>query len=146
MPQPNRLWIDDGRVSASAVHLGVAISLHGGGLVAPAIHDAADLELDLDTLMANMRDPVSRAGSGRLRGLELTDGTITVSSLGDQGVESIIGIIYPPQVALVGFGAIVERPRGRRRSTRHTPRRHREPLGRPPGHRWRHGCPLPQGR
>ncbi len=36
--------------------------------------------------------------------------TITVSNLGDQGVESILGVIYPPQVALVGFGRPVERP------------------------------------
>jgi pyruvate dehydrogenase E2 component (dihydrolipoamide acetyltransferase) len=33
-----------------------------------------------------------------------------VSNLGEQGVESIIGVIYPPQVALVGFGTIAERP------------------------------------
>jgi pyruvate dehydrogenase E2 component (dihydrolipoamide acetyltransferase) len=33
-----------------------------------------------------------------------------VSNLGDQGVESILGVIYPPQVALVGFGRLVDRP------------------------------------
>jgi pyruvate dehydrogenase E2 component (dihydrolipoamide acetyltransferase) len=33
-----------------------------------------------------------------------------VTNLGDQGVESVFGVIYPPQVALVGFGKIVERP------------------------------------
>jgi pyruvate dehydrogenase E2 component (dihydrolipoamide acetyltransferase) len=40
----------------------------------------------------------------------MSDPTITVSNLGDQGVESILGVIYPPQVALVGFGRVVERP------------------------------------
>ncbi len=60
--------------------------------------------------MARMRDLVVRARSGRLRGSELTDGTITVTNLGDQGVESVFGVIYPPQVALVGFGKIIERP------------------------------------
>jgi pyruvate dehydrogenase E2 component (dihydrolipoamide acetyltransferase) len=36
--------------------------------------------------------------------------TLTVTSLGDQGVEAVFGVIHPPQVALVGFGAVVERP------------------------------------
>ncbi len=108
MPQLNGYWVDDAFRPSEAVHLGVAISLRGGGLLTPAIHDAADLELA--ELMARMRDLVIRARSGRLRGSELTDGTITVTNLGDQGVESVFGVIYPPQVALVGFGRIIERP------------------------------------
>jgi pyruvate dehydrogenase E2 component (dihydrolipoamide acetyltransferase) len=90
------------------VHLGVAISLRDGGLVTPAIHDAADLS-PLD-LMLRLRDLVTRARSRRLRGSELTDATITVTNLGDQGVDMVYGVIYPPQVALVGFGKVAERP------------------------------------
>jgi pyruvate dehydrogenase E2 component (dihydrolipoamide acetyltransferase) len=108
VPELNGYWIDDTFRPAEAVHLGVAISLRGGGLLTPAIHDAASLELG--ELMARMRDLVTRARAGRLRGSELTDATITVTNLGDQGVESVYGVIYPPQVALVGFGRIVERP------------------------------------
>jgi pyruvate dehydrogenase E2 component (dihydrolipoamide acetyltransferase) len=104
----NGYWIDDGFVARDAVHLGIAVSLRGGGLVAPGIRDAD--ALDLPALMAAMRDLVARTRSGRLRSSELADPTITISSLGDQGVEAIFGIIYPPQVALVGFGRIVERP------------------------------------
>lgn len=107
VPQLNGYWIDDEFRPAEAVHLGLAISLRGGGLLTPAIHNAADL--DLTELMAQMRDLVTRARSGRLRGSELTDGTITVTNLGDQGVESVFGVIYPPQVALVGFGKVSER-------------------------------------
>jgi pyruvate dehydrogenase E2 component (dihydrolipoyllysine-residue acetyltransferase) len=108
VPQLNGYWTDDHFVPAAAVHLGVAISLRGGGLVTPAIHDAADLPPG--ELMAKLRDLVNRARAGRLRSSELTDATITVTNLGDQGVESVTGVIYPPQVALVGFGKIVERP------------------------------------
>ncbi len=108
VPALNGFWRDGDYVPASEVHLGIAVSLRGGGLVAPAIHRAD--QLDLGALMAAIQDLVVRARAGRLRGSELSDGTITVSSLGDQGVESIMGIIYPPQVALIGFGAIVERP------------------------------------
>jgi len=108
VPELNGFWADDHFTAADAVHLGVAISLRGGGLVTPAIHDAADLPVG--ELMARLRDLVSRARGGRLRSSELTDATITVTNLGDQGVESVLGVIYPPQVALVGFGKIVERP------------------------------------
>jgi pyruvate dehydrogenase E2 component (dihydrolipoamide acetyltransferase) len=48
--------------------------------------------------------------SGRIRGSEISDPTITVSSLGERGVEALYGIIYPPQVAIVGFGKVVTRP------------------------------------
>jgi len=104
----NGFWTDDRFVPAADVHLGVAVSLRGGGLVAPAIHNADRLELS--ALMAALRDLVARTRAGRLRRAEMADPTITVSNLGEQGVESILGVIYPPQVALVGFGRVVERP------------------------------------
>ena len=84
------------------------MSLRGGGLVAPAIHDAD--QLGLDALMAALKDVVSRARSGRLRASQMSDPTLTVTNLGERGVEEVQGVIYPPQVALVGFGTIVERP------------------------------------
>lgn len=93
---------------SAAVHVGVAIALRGGGLAAPAIHDTADL--DLDILMDRMRDLVGRVRAGRFRSSEIADPTITVSSLGDRGVEALFGVIYPPQVAILGFGKVVERP------------------------------------
>ena len=107
-PALNGYWVDGAFQPAAEVHLGIAISLRRGGLVAPALHDAA--HLPLVELMRQMRDLVTRARAGRLRGSELTDATITVTNLGDQGVEAVHGVIYPPQVALVGFGRVVERP------------------------------------
>jgi pyruvate dehydrogenase E2 component (dihydrolipoamide acetyltransferase) len=108
-PELNGFWVDDELHSSDAVHLGVAISLRGGGLVAPAIHDADTLSLD--ALMVALRDLVARARAGSLRASEMSDPTITVTNLGDQGVQAVYGVIYPPQVALVGFGTITERPR-----------------------------------
>jgi len=107
-PELNGFWVDDELRRSDAVHLGVAISLRGGGLVAPAIHDAD--ERTIEDLMASLRDLVNRARAGSLRASELSDPTITVTNLGDQGVQLVHGAIYPPQVALVGFGAILERP------------------------------------
>ncbi len=91
-----------------AIHVGMAVSLRGGGLVAPALHDAD--RRPLDALMADFRDLVTRARAGTLRSSELSDPTITVSSLGERGVDALIGVITPPQVALVGFGTPAPRP------------------------------------
>jgi pyruvate dehydrogenase E2 component (dihydrolipoamide acetyltransferase) len=108
VPDVNGLYLDGGFRRAEHVHLGVAVSLRGGGLVAPAIHDAD--QLSLDELMAALKDVVARARSGRLRASQMSDPTLTVTNLGDRGVEEVQGVIYPPQVALVGFGAVGERP------------------------------------
>ena len=107
-PELNGFWVDEAFKPGEGIHVGVAISLRQGGLVNPAIHDVD--RKSLDELMESMLDLVNRARSGHLRSSELSDGTITVTNLGEQGVESVFGVIYPPQVALVGFGRIAERP------------------------------------
>jgi pyruvate dehydrogenase E2 component (dihydrolipoamide acetyltransferase) len=108
VPDVNGFFVDDAFRQSPAVHLGVAVALRGGGLVAPAIHDAD--RLSVDDLMEQLRDLVVRARAGRLQRAEMADPTITVTNLGDLGVESVFGVIYAPQVALVGFGRVVERP------------------------------------
>ena len=108
VPELNALWKDGEVVRCERIHIGTAISLRQGGLVAPALHDAD--RLTLHELMQNFQDLVKRARAGSLRSSEMSDPTITVTSLGEQGVETVFGVIYPPQVALVGFGKVVERP------------------------------------
>ncbi|NMG74877.1 dihydrolipoamide acetyltransferase family protein [Aromatoleum diolicum] len=99
----------DGRFEpAAAAHLGVAISLRQGGLIAPALHEVD--KKPLDQLMRELTDLVKRTRAGSLRSSEMSDPTITVTNLGEQGVESVVGVIYPPQVALVGFGRVALRP------------------------------------
>jgi pyruvate dehydrogenase E2 component (dihydrolipoamide acetyltransferase) len=107
-PAFNGFYRDDRFEPATAVHVGVAIAIRGGGLAAPALHDAD--RLSLDELMARMRDLVQRTRAGRIRSSEMSDATITVSSLGERGVEALYGIIYPPQVAIIGFGKAMTRP------------------------------------
>jgi pyruvate dehydrogenase E2 component (dihydrolipoamide acetyltransferase) len=108
VPQLNGFYLEGAFQPAAAVHAGVAISLRGGGLVAPAIHDVA--AKPLEQLMRELADLVKRARAGSLRSSEMSDPTITITNLGDQGVESVFGVIYPPQVALVGFGSVAVRP------------------------------------
>ena len=108
VPELNAFWQEDRTAVQPSIHLGVAIAMRGGGLIAPAIHDAD--KKSLGELMQLLRDLVARVRSGGLRSSELADPTITVTSLGEQGVEAVYGVIYPPQVALVGFGKVVQRP------------------------------------
>jgi pyruvate dehydrogenase E2 component (dihydrolipoamide acetyltransferase) len=108
-PDLNAEW-QDGRVEQKPdINVGMAISLRGGGLVAPALLKAD--ERTVDDLMSGFRDLVLRARSGKLLGSELTGGTITITNLGEIGADCVYGIIYPHQVALVGFGRITEQPR-----------------------------------
>lgn len=107
-PEFNGLFQDGQFKPATAVHIGVAIALRQGGLIAPALHDVDSKPLG--QLMQDLADLVKRARAGSLRSSEMSDACITVTNLGDQGVEAVMGVIYPPQVALVGFGNIAKRP------------------------------------
>jgi pyruvate dehydrogenase E2 component (dihydrolipoamide acetyltransferase) len=108
VPQLNGFYEGGAFRQGPGIHIGWAVALRGGGLVAPAIHDAD--RKTLPELMAALRDLVQRVRTGGLRSSELTDPTVTVTSLGDRGAQSVLGVIYPPQVAIVGFGRVVERP------------------------------------
>jgi pyruvate dehydrogenase E2 component (dihydrolipoamide acetyltransferase) len=107
VPELNATWSGERVVPNPAIHVGVAISLRQGGLVAPAIHDTD--RQSLTELMEKFRDVAQRARAGSLRSSEMSDPTITMTSLGETGAESVFGLIYPPQVALVGFGRVAER-------------------------------------
>ncbi len=107
VPEFNGHYEDGAFRPSEAVHAGLAVALRGGGLIAPAIRDAQ--ALGLDAMMAAIRDVVARTRTGRLRNSEITQGTITVSSMGEGGADALYAVIYPPQVAIVGFGTPVRR-------------------------------------
>jgi pyruvate dehydrogenase E2 component (dihydrolipoamide acetyltransferase) len=108
VPEMNGYFIDGELRASPVVNLGVAISLRSGGLVAPAILDAS--VKSLSEVMRALMDLVKRSRSGKLRASEMSSSTITVTNLGELGVDYVHGVIYPPQVALVGFGRIEQRP------------------------------------
>jgi pyruvate dehydrogenase E2 component (dihydrolipoamide acetyltransferase) len=108
VPELNGHYVNGTFRPGAGVHLGVAVALRGGGLVAPALHDAD--RLSLAALMAALKDLLKRARAGELRSSEMADPTITVTNLGDLGVETVFGVIQPPQVAIVGMGKVASRP------------------------------------
>ena len=108
-PELNGFWRDDQLVRADSIHINFAIATRQGGLITPALHDV-DRKSPAEIMRA-LHDLIPRAKEGHLRSSELGEGTITVTSLGDLGVESVFGVIYPPQVAIIGFGRIHDQAR-----------------------------------
>lgn len=107
VPELNSWWIEDLHLKKD-IHIGFVVSLRDGGITVPAIHNAD--KRSLDELMKILSDLIPRARGLKLRSSELADSTITLTSLGEAGVETVYGVVYPPQVALVGFGGIKEEP------------------------------------
>ncbi|MFW3615479.1 dihydrolipoamide acetyltransferase family protein [Billgrantia antri] len=107
-PDLNGHYDELGFHPAERVHLGMAIHLRGGGLIAPALRDTETQ--DLLSLMRLLQDLVQRARRGGLRASELSSATATVTALGERGVDTVYGVIHPPQVAMIGFGSVRRRP------------------------------------
>ena len=90
-----------------ACHVGIAVA-SDDGLVVPVVHDAQDFALvDLADELARVTD----AGrSGHLAPDVLRGATFTVTNFGTEGGRFATPIVRPPQVAIVGFGAVRVRP------------------------------------
>jgi pyruvate dehydrogenase E2 component (dihydrolipoamide acetyltransferase) len=86
----------------------MAIAMRGGRLVAPAILNAD--QKPLAVVMTELRDLATRVRAGHMRSSELSMPTITLTSFAEEDVDAVIPVIYPPQVAIIGIGAIRERP------------------------------------
>ncbi|BDR16445.1 dihydrolipoamide acetyltransferase family protein [Vibrio sp. STUT-A11] len=101
-PDLNGFYQDGHFTPSTAVNIGNTISLREGGLVIPGILNAD--QLSVDQTMDALRDLAERSRRGRLRSSEISQTTITVTSIGERGADSITGVIYPPQVAIIGLG------------------------------------------
>ncbi len=108
VPELNGTWSEGSFSRADGTDVAVVVSLRGGGLVTPKISRVG--ERSLDEVMGDLRELVVSARRGSLRSSWMSGAGITVTNLGDQGADRVHGVIFPPQVALVGFGRIAERP------------------------------------
>lgn len=106
-PELNAIW-DNGVQIKKEINIGFVVSLRGGGIIIPTIHKAS--EKSIDEIMEALNDMIPRARSMKLRSSDLSDSTITITSLGEGGADAVFGIIYPPQVAIIGFGGSSQQP------------------------------------
>ena len=104
VPACNGWWRDDQFMAAGAVDLGVVVSLRSGGVIVPTIQRAD--ELGPVEMMGRLTELVQRARQGRLRASDMAAASITVTNLGDLGADTVLGVIHPPQVAIIGFGSV----------------------------------------
>ena len=100
-PNLNAIW-DNGVQPKKEINIGFVVSLRSGGVIVPTIRNA-NLK-SIDEIMEALNDIIPRARGMKLRSSDLTDSTITITSLGEGGADTVFGVIYPPQVAIVGFG------------------------------------------
>jgi pyruvate dehydrogenase E2 component (dihydrolipoamide acetyltransferase) len=107
VPALNAIW-DNGLHLKNEVNIGLVVALRMGGVVVPCIPNA-DLKT-VDGIMSALNDMIPRAKALNLRSSELSDSTITVTNLGEDSADKVFGIIYPPQVAIIGFGEISQQP------------------------------------
>ena len=105
-PRVNGWRVDDEVRIAKPVHVGVAVAVDGG-LVVPVIRDAN--ELSVDEVAASLRELAHKARSGGLSANDLADATFSVSSLAGYRVEHFDPIVNPPQLAILGVGAVTPR-------------------------------------
>ncbi|WP_281298521.1 dihydrolipoamide acetyltransferase family protein [Flavobacterium limnophilum] len=106
-PNLNAIW-DNGLQLKEEINIGFVVSLRGGGVIVPAIRNA-NLK-SVDEIMEALNDIIPRARAMKLRSSDLTDTTISITSLGEGGADMVFGVIYPPQVAIVGFGGSSQQP------------------------------------
>lgn len=104
----NGTWEGDHLALSGSVDLAIVISLRSGGLVMPTV--AAADQLGLADMMSTMRDMVTRARRGRLLSRWMAPSTIAITNLGDNGADRVAGVIFPPHIALIGFGRMSQRP------------------------------------
>jgi len=91
-----------------AVHLGIAVSLGGGGLIVPVIHNAQ--ELSVEGLAARIRELAARARDNELTPDDVHGGTFTITNPGGYGSILATPVINQPQVAILDTEAVVKRP------------------------------------
>lgn len=106
-PRFNAEFTDDGIRVYRQINLAIGVALDDG-LIAPAIIDVGSKSLG--AIAREARDVANRARSGNLTAEEYSASTFTITNLGAFGVETLIGIINPPQSAILGVGSIMPQP------------------------------------
>jgi len=103
-PKFNAEFSEEGLVHHDRVNVCIGVALDDG-LIAPALLDCQSKSLG--RIAVESKDLINRAKTGSLKADEYSDGTFTITNLGAFGVETLIGIINPPQAAILGVGSVM---------------------------------------
>jgi pyruvate dehydrogenase E2 component (dihydrolipoamide acetyltransferase) len=103
VPQMNVSWHEGQVQHHGSISIAVAVSTGDDGLITPIIQNTN--QLGIAKIIENMNDLVARAKDARLAAHEFQGGSITISSLGMYGVNSVYPIMNLPQASIVGIGA-----------------------------------------
>lgn len=106
-PKFNSEFNDQGILLHGSINIAIGVALDAG-LMAPAILDCGNKTLG--RIAEDTKDVVARARDGRLTADEYASSTFTITNLGAFGVESLVGIINPPQAAILGIGSVTPTP------------------------------------
>ncbi len=106
-PRFNSEFSDNGLKRHEQINIDIGVAMDDG-LIAPALIDCGSKTLG--HIAIESKDLINRAKSGRLRADEYSAGTFTITNLGAYGVETLIGIINPPQAAILGVGSVMPKP------------------------------------
>lgn len=107
----NKWPIMTGRLEGESIRLadspgvGIAIAVKDG-VVAPVVKDAD--KKSLSQIAQYSKDISERLEAGKLSADDFKDGCITVSNLGELGVDSFIPVVMPGQCSILGVGKITD--------------------------------------
>ena len=105
-PRLNASWSEGKVILKQEVHVGLAVAIEEG-LVVPVIHQADTLSLG--EIARQRTELVAKAQAGKLRPVDISGGTFTISNLGMYNVDAFNAIIHQPQAAILAVGRIAER-------------------------------------
>jgi pyruvate dehydrogenase E2 component (dihydrolipoamide acetyltransferase) len=107
VPSLNAEFIDGRIHEYLEVHIGFACDTPRG-LMVPVVRDAHALAID--ELAVRMKELAAHAVAGTIAPDDLSGATFTISNLGGLGIEWFTPLLNPPQVAILGVGAIQLKP------------------------------------
>src|SRR5690606_14138425 len=106
-PRVNSQWSGDATKIAKHIHLGVAVAVEDGLVV--AVLKYAD-QMSMSPIGGQVKDVAGKARNRKLQPQEMEGSTFTVSNLGMFGITEFTSIINQPNSAILSVGAIVEKP------------------------------------
>lgn len=98
---------DDSIVYPAAENISIAVDTERG-LLTPVVRDAG--EKNIAQLAADIADLAARTRDNKLTPDELSGGTFTLTNTGSRGALFDTPLVFLPQVAILGTGAVVKRP------------------------------------